>query len=1264
MVACWLGGQHSGRIGCNILGEEWLYMKYRQLVVLLVPLVLLGVAACHAALETIEAPEGTIVSGSNWFCIPALPYYPAPSNVMAGFTIDDYLDRWDPLAQSDVFYDESNPSLFGSIAVGDGYWLYSGSAGDISFSGFDYPADTDAWISLPEGEYQYTLIGIPFDTAVDWDEVAVTDGETSVLMSDEDSANYGGVCLDGWDNYTQSSFTLGPTWAYPDETETRPWNSYMAGSLVDNLALIIPANGELPSASSSTEISDVKLLPDDLQNEIWIEDCYVTYVSSQAMYLEQDNRLCAIRTDAAFGAEMGDKVTLYGCMLTDGTTGERYVRVSGIDSVDTAGQTITPLGMNNRAVGGGDWHCDDQTGEGQQGVTDGHGLNNIGLLVRTWGRVTSIAEDGVSFVIDDSTGNPIKCVLPEGEELGLTLPWRYFQVTGVVSCYEDNGDIKPQLLMRTASDLTILHMGAPDSSYTASVTVDADEPVGDVVGTLGSNVEYHIMSRCLKDPLADNPEVFDSIVAAAADLDLGMIRFFGGTWYHWRWGVGPADHRPSLKKYDSVWYPWYVSYFGTDELVEFCERIGCVDSAGKPNVMMVTNVLQTIEYDTAQQPATVYWGDRDMAKYEAANWVEYCNGVVDQDLLDTAIEDEWEPSRFIMPADSASSDPPLFSDGLDDVYDVYGRDSAQQYGGPDGHPDFHDNHTYWYNAIEWANGTTCWLCTADDAPTGYFAWLRRYFAWLRAGGDDCACEKPAWQCLTHFTEASYNAPYNIKYWEIGNEVYSHYMNSSIPVYDTAGSPASAAVIYASDCSAFSTAMKAKDADILTGVNVIAPGRGEDVETWTDYVLANCGSAADFASGHEGNVSDHLWLEKFTHQGVESERTVWLPESGTYTVRVTAYAEPEDPYTGELDVVLSRGGSPVDSANIPIADHLICYDSAAVGELWVTTPGLHTISLHNPNDDWDAPVFVYRVTVEGPSMPATSIWYPADVEQQLLLADYDTSDNSVFAGRVAELQDACDSVPLFLTEGQYGLDEYSFDPPEARHQMRFKSAFWESLLFNSLSKQSLSTYCQFNLVNADSVGLLQDPDKPHTQAETTLMRPNYHFLAMVKDLVGANMVESEVASGTPCFTDLSAYPDVPRWTTSGSTWGSKLPKPSGVKYLDVATYKKSTKLYVLAANWKNGEATTTIDLGTTSVDSEATVKTLKVTNLQNRASAIGNVDKLFEALNETCVYGASPPQSLTPDDVEIVEDEIEDADSTFTYTFEPTSITLIELTLTQ
>jgi alpha-N-arabinofuranosidase len=97
-------------------------------------------------------------------------------------------------------------------------------------------------------------------------------------------------------------------------------------------------------------------------------------------------------------------------------------------------------------------------------------------------------------------------------------------------------------------------------------------------------------------------DVFESVQG----LHPAFIRWPGGNVaqdYHWRWGVGPRDKRPTWVNLSWGNEP-EPSDFGTDEFVELARRVG------------------------AEPSITVNVSGRGATPQEAAAWVEYCNGPV------------------------------------------------------------------------------------------------------------------------------------------------------------------------------------------------------------------------------------------------------------------------------------------------------------------------------------------------------------------------------------------------------------------------------------------------------------------------------------------------------------------------------------------------------------------------------------------------------------------------------------------------------------
>ncbi len=94
------------------------------------------------------------------------------------------------------------------------------------------------------------------------------------------------------------------------------------------------------------------------------------------------------------------------------------------------------------------------------------------------------------------------------------------------------------------------------------------------------------------------------VLAKAKALHPAFLRWPGGNVaqdYHWRWGVGPRDQRPTWINLSWKNEP-EPSDFGTDEFISFARRIG------------------------AEPSITVNVDGPGATPEEAAAWVEYCNG--------------------------------------------------------------------------------------------------------------------------------------------------------------------------------------------------------------------------------------------------------------------------------------------------------------------------------------------------------------------------------------------------------------------------------------------------------------------------------------------------------------------------------------------------------------------------------------------------------------------------------------------------------------
>lgn len=116
-------------------------------------------------------------------------------------------------------------------------------------------------------------------------------------------------------------------------------------------------------------------------------------------YIQEASRINGIRIiDSGMASYLnpGDTVTIYDGDLTT-VDGERAINPYYTEQ----GSSVTPpaaLGLVNKALGGGNYNVY------APGPVGGFGLNNVGLLVRVWGKVTA-AGDGFYYIDDGSALN-------------------------------------------------------------------------------------------------------------------------------------------------------------------------------------------------------------------------------------------------------------------------------------------------------------------------------------------------------------------------------------------------------------------------------------------------------------------------------------------------------------------------------------------------------------------------------------------------------------------------------------------------------------------------------------------------------------------------------------------------------------------------------------------------------------------------------------------------------------------------------------------
>ena len=139
----------------------------------------------------------------------------------------------------------------------------------------------------------------------------------------------------------------------------------------------------------------------------------VTVSQPSYFYMENSQRTTGIKVISAAQPGINGAVAVYGTAGTDHN--ERCVNATSAQVVKSA-DAIKPLGACIRSIGG------DESGtppEGQKGVTGGTGVNTIGLLMRTAGKVKARfpSETPQRFTLDDGSPYQLNCLCLSGVSL-------------------------------------------------------------------------------------------------------------------------------------------------------------------------------------------------------------------------------------------------------------------------------------------------------------------------------------------------------------------------------------------------------------------------------------------------------------------------------------------------------------------------------------------------------------------------------------------------------------------------------------------------------------------------------------------------------------------------------------------------------------------------------------------------------------------------------------------------------------------------------
>lgn len=228
------------------------------------------------------------------------------------------------------------------------------------------------------------------------------------------------------------------SWLFQTEDNTKTFSDVVSDVAGQDF-IAEPANRAL---------SDIKKSPDG--TFVTCPSFTTTAYFGDCFYAESTGREFGIRMlgDPMFG--VGSAIWDTNGLAATDDNGERYIIPLFYGFFDYVMEPIKPFYLNNCSLGGGDCFYNAATGIGQQGIAGAIGLNNIGLLVTTSGRVTERSSGW--FCIDDGSGVGVKCVMPNGVILDSGLD--YVTVTGLSSCEKDeSGDLHRVLRVRAQEDI-------------------------------------------------------------------------------------------------------------------------------------------------------------------------------------------------------------------------------------------------------------------------------------------------------------------------------------------------------------------------------------------------------------------------------------------------------------------------------------------------------------------------------------------------------------------------------------------------------------------------------------------------------------------------------------------------------------------------------------------------------------------------------------------------------------------------------------------
>lgn len=257
----------------------------------------------------------------------------------------------------------------------------------------------------------------------------------------------------------QSVYTGGNWWGQCTGNTSAGFGpgTFSADRLLENILSFLGVSVSTPPPSTTTAGS-AKQKPDGygvvLAGKVvsWVK----TPGSGAVFYIEEPDRSSGIRVVNGPLVTEGDVISLTGMLQTPTGAAEREINAFEVLSTGTA-SVPNPLYVINKNVGGG--------AQGKQtGVTNALGLNNVGLLVTTAGKLTEFGADNFGnlfFRIDDGSNVMLGSqTVPGIKVIGLSPSANlgdYVSGTGEVGLELDGTTVVPVIRLRDTDIGTLLN---------------------------------------------------------------------------------------------------------------------------------------------------------------------------------------------------------------------------------------------------------------------------------------------------------------------------------------------------------------------------------------------------------------------------------------------------------------------------------------------------------------------------------------------------------------------------------------------------------------------------------------------------------------------------------------------------------------------------------------------------------------------------------------------------------------------------------------